>query len=68
MDIFSVGCVIAEIMMDGVPLFDRSRLLSYKKKTYNPITNLKKKIHEPALVELILKMIELEENNRPTIE
>lgn len=26
MDIFSAGCVIAEIMMDGLPLFDLARL------------------------------------------
>lgn len=26
MDIFSAGCVIAEILMDGLPLFDLARL------------------------------------------
>lgn len=26
MDIFSAGCVIAEIMMNGLPLFDLARL------------------------------------------
>lgn len=59
MDIFSVGCVIAEILMDGVPLFDRSGLFSYKRQTCDPRITLKKKIHEPALVELIMNMINL---------
>jgi phosphoinositide-3-kinase regulatory subunit 4 len=30
MDIFSVACVISEIMMDGVPLFNRGGLIKYK--------------------------------------
>jgi phosphoinositide-3-kinase regulatory subunit 4 len=30
MDIFSVACVISEIMMDGDPLFDRGLLIKYK--------------------------------------
>jgi phosphoinositide-3-kinase regulatory subunit 4 len=30
MDIFSVACVISEIMMDCVPLFNRGGLIKYK--------------------------------------
>jgi len=30
MDIFSVACVISEIMMDGAPLFNRGGLIRYK--------------------------------------
>ena len=30
MDIFSVGCVIAEIHMEGEVLFSRSKLVMYK--------------------------------------
>lgn len=29
MDVFSIGCVIAEIMMDGTPLFDLPSMLQY---------------------------------------
>ena len=36
MDIFSVGCVIAELFMDGGHLFDLSALLKYKTGTYDP--------------------------------
>ncbi|KAJ2743124.1 Serine/threonine-protein kinase [Coemansia sp. BCRC 34301] len=33
MDIFSVGCVIAELFLDGNPLFSLSRLLQYRSST-----------------------------------
>ncbi|XP_015247150.1 PREDICTED: phosphoinositide 3-kinase regulatory subunit 4 [Cyprinodon variegatus] len=31
MDIFSAGCVVAELFTEGVPLFDLSQLLAYRK-------------------------------------
>jgi phosphoinositide-3-kinase regulatory subunit 4 len=31
MDIFSTGCVIAEILLDGTPLFDLPGMTSYRK-------------------------------------
>ena len=36
MDLFSVGCVIAELFMDGEHLFDLSALLKYKTGEYDP--------------------------------
>lgn len=30
MDVFSAGCVIAEVFLDGDPLFDQSQLLQYR--------------------------------------
>ncbi|EFN54741.1 hypothetical protein CHLNCDRAFT_134632 [Chlorella variabilis] len=30
MDVFSLGCVLAELFLDGQPLFDYSRLLAYR--------------------------------------
>ena len=35
MDIFSAGCVIAEILSDGLPLFDLPRLQSYRRGDLN---------------------------------
>lgn len=29
-DVFSLGCVLAELFLDGQPLFDYSRLLAYR--------------------------------------
>ena len=31
MDVFSLGCTIAEVLMDGKPLFSLSTLLSYQR-------------------------------------
>ena len=32
MDIFSAGCIIAEILMDGTPIFDLEKLRQYTNK------------------------------------
>ena len=40
MDVFSVGCVIAEIMMDGLPLFDLAKLQQLRRNLYNPLDEL----------------------------
>ena len=72
MDIFSAGCVIAEILMDGSPLFDLARLQRYRKGAnntnyYSPRADLERKVHSPVMVDLIMKMIELEPSKRPPI-
>ena len=36
MDIFSAGCVIAELFTEGKPLFDYSELLAFSVNQYNP--------------------------------
>lgn len=37
MDIFSLGCVIAELFLEGTPLFSLSQMLKYRKGEYDPI-------------------------------
>ena len=64
MDIFSLGCVIAELFMDGDPLFDQSSLHSYNKGTYTPITVLESKISDPHIRSMISKMISLNPEDR----
>ena len=44
MDVFSAGCVIAEILMDGLPLFDLARLQQFRKGTYDPREEMEKRI------------------------
>ena len=44
MDIFSAGCVIAEILMDGNSLFDLEKLRKYGRGNYDPKPDLEKKI------------------------
>jgi phosphoinositide-3-kinase, regulatory subunit 4 len=66
MDIFSVGCVIAEIFMDGTPLFDLAKLQQYRKGTFDPTDELKKRIYVPVIVDLILQMINRDPKYRPS--
>ena len=70
MDIFSVACVISEIMMDGAPLFNRGGLIRYKTSNNQQDikATLKKKINDKVLVDLIMRMISLKENERPSIQ
>jgi phosphoinositide-3-kinase regulatory subunit 4 len=36
MDIFSLGCVIAELFADGAPLFTFTTLMAYREGNFNP--------------------------------
>uniref|UniRef100_A0A803NU41 non-specific serine/threonine protein kinase n=1 Tax=Cannabis sativa TaxID=3483 RepID=A0A803NU41_CANSA len=42
MDIFAVGCVIAELFLEGQPLFELSQLLAYRRGQYDPSQLLEK--------------------------
>uniref|UniRef100_A0A0D9VUQ3 non-specific serine/threonine protein kinase n=1 Tax=Leersia perrieri TaxID=77586 RepID=A0A0D9VUQ3_9ORYZ len=42
MDIFSLGCVLAELFLEGQPLFELSQLLAYRCGQYDPIHTLEK--------------------------
>lgn len=66
MDIFSAGCVIAEIMMDGSPLFDLPKLQRYRKGNYDPQADLLR-ISNKEITEVILKMIDADPSKRPGI-
>jgi len=37
MDIFSLGCVIAELSLEGTPLFSLSQMFKFRKGEYDPI-------------------------------
>lgn len=67
MDIFSAGCVIAEIFMDGHPLFDLAHHQNYRKGLYDPTADLAKKIRDPKIVKLIMKMISTDPQKRGDI-
>ncbi|GMH35843.1 hypothetical protein BSKO_03711 [Bryopsis sp. KO-2023] len=66
MDVFSTGCAIAELFLDGKALFDLSQLLSYRKGDYSPESVLAGV--EPDVRELVLKMIHLDPASRLTPE
>jgi len=54
MDVFSTGCVIAEILMDGEPLFDLAKLTQYRKGSFDPKEELTNRIEDKTMVNLIL--------------
>ncbi|MCO5613378.1 hypothetical protein L7F22_067654 [Adiantum nelumboides] len=67
MDIFSVGCVIAELFMEGQALFDLSQLLAYRRGQYDPCPSLQKVV-DIGVRDTILHMIQLDPTARLTAE
>ncbi|KAJ4708550.1 Kinase family protein [Melia azedarach] len=67
MDIFAVGCVIAELFLEGQPLFELSQLLAYRRGQYDPSMHLEK-IPDTGIRKMILAMIQLEPELRFSAE
>ncbi|XP_047338375.1 serine/threonine-protein kinase VPS15 [Impatiens glandulifera] len=67
MDIFAVGCVIAELFLEGQPLFELSQLLAYRRGQYDPSQHLEK-IPDAAIRKMILHMIQLDPELRLSAE
>ncbi|CAI9782563.1 unnamed protein product [Fraxinus pennsylvanica] len=63
MDIFAVGCVIAELFLEGQPLFELSQLLAYRRGQCDPSQHLEK-IPDSGIREMILHMIQLDPESR----
>ena len=63
MDIFSVGCVIAEIFLEG-PIFSLSQIFKYRSGDYSPEHIHLNKIEDSDVREMVLNMIELEPEQR----
>ncbi|KAF0931099.1 hypothetical protein E2562_002461 [Oryza meyeriana var. granulata] len=63
MDIFSVGCVLAELFLEGQPLFELSQLLAYRRGQYDPIHTLEK-IQDTGIRDMVLHMIQLDPKER----
>ncbi|XP_046767943.1 phosphoinositide 3-kinase regulatory subunit 4 isoform X2 [Gallus gallus] len=67
MDIFSAGCVIAELFTEGVPLFDLSQLLAYRNGLFSPDPVLNK-IEDRSIRELVTQMVHREPDKRLAAE
>lgn len=63
MDIFSAGCVIAELFLES-PIFTLSQMYKYRKGEYSPELSQLMKIEDPDIRELILHMIQLDPESR----
>ena len=67
MDVFSVGCVIAELFLES-PIFSLSQLFKYRKGEYNPYYGCLNRIQDKDVRELIIHMIQLEPESRYSAE
>eukprot|EP00292_Cryptomonas_paramecium_P012184 CAMPEP_0113692324 /NCGR_PEP_ID=MMETSP0038_2-20120614/19016_1 /TAXON_ID=2898 /ORGANISM="Cryptomonas paramecium" /LENGTH=291 /DNA_ID=CAMNT_0000614213 /DNA_START=1 /DNA_END=873 /DNA_ORIENTATION=+ /assembly_acc=CAM_ASM_000170 len=63
MDVFSGGCVVTELLLDGDPPFALAQLLAYRKGEYDPSATLVK-IHDPGLRAMAGDMMALEPGRR----
>lgn len=67
MDMFSVGCVIAEMFLEG-PIFSLSQIFKYRSGEYNPEHAHIDKIDDPEVRAMVLNMIDLDPEKRYSAE
>ncbi|EPQ51918.1 ARM repeat-containing protein [Gloeophyllum trabeum ATCC 11539] len=67
MDCFSAGCVIAELFLEGAPLFTLSQLFKYREGELSVDGHLSA-IEDEGVRSLIKQMIALEPSARPTFD
>ncbi|CAE6470635.1 unnamed protein product [Rhizoctonia solani] len=65
MDVFSMGCVIAELFTEGTPTFTLAQLYKYRDKEINAETHLAG-LEDPGVKALVLSMIALAPDARPS--
>ncbi|TQN71355.1 Serine/threonine-protein kinase VPS15 [Colletotrichum shisoi] len=67
MDVFSTGCVIAEMFLES-PIFTLSQLYKYRKGEYDPAISLISRIPDKDLRDMISHMIQLDPERRYSAE
>ncbi|KAJ6613557.1 hypothetical protein B0H10DRAFT_2047665 [Mycena sp. CBHHK59/15] len=67
MDCFSAGCVIAELFLEGAPLFTLSQLFKYRGGEFN-VDSYLGAIEDEGVRNVIKQMIDLEPTARPTFD
>lgn len=67
MDIFSAGCVIAELFLE-TPIFDLSQMYKYKKGEFDPVSFHLRRIEDVHVRELVAHMIQVEPEARYSAE
>ncbi|PCH37519.1 hypothetical protein WOLCODRAFT_140908 [Wolfiporia cocos MD-104 SS10] len=66
MDCFSAGCVIAELFLEGAPLFTLSQLFKYREGELNVDSQLS--VIEEGVRNLIKQMIAIDPSSRPSFD
>ncbi|ROW14509.1 hypothetical protein VPNG_03152 [Cytospora leucostoma] len=67
MDVFSAGCVIAELFLES-PIFSLSQLFKYRKGEYDPAISHVSRIPDRDIRELVSHMIQLDPQKRYSAE
>lgn len=67
MDIFSVGCVIAELFLE-TPIFSLSQMFRYRRSEYDPVISHLSRIPDQGLREMLSSMIHLDPQKRYSAE
>ncbi|KAJ8060412.1 hypothetical protein OCU04_010740 [Sclerotinia nivalis] len=67
MDVFSVGCVIAELFTE-TPIFTLSQLYQYRRGEYDPVASLLNRITDKDVREMVSHMIQLSPESRYSAE
>ena len=67
MDVFSVGCVIAEIFLEA-PIFTLSQLFKYRRSEFDPSLVYLDKIQDKDIREMVKHMVHLDPESRYTAE
>jgi phosphoinositide-3-kinase regulatory subunit 4 len=67
MDIFSAGCVIAELFLEA-PIFNLSQMYKYMKGDYDPVSVHLSRISDPDVREMVAHMIQLVPDSRYSAE
>lgn len=67
MDVFSAGCVIAELFLE-TPIFSLSQLFLYREGKYDPVISHLSTIPDKDLREMITQMIQLDPQKRYSAE
>ena len=67
MDMFSLGCVLAELFSDEV-LFDLSTLLAYKEGKLEKLDSLLAKIENPQIRPLVKSLVAINPQDRPSAQ
>ncbi|RYP44993.1 hypothetical protein DL768_008607 [Monosporascus sp. mg162] len=67
MDVFSAGCVIAEMFLE-TPIFSLSQLFKYRRGEFDPVISHLSRIPEQGLREMLSSMINLDPEKRYSAE
>ncbi|KAI2637108.1 ARM repeat-containing protein [Hypomontagnella submonticulosa] len=67
MDIFSAGCVIAELFLE-TPIFSLSQMFKYRRGEYDPVISHLSRIPDQSLREMLSSMIQVDPEKRYSAE